>query len=423
MNKLQTILCMSLLSALISNLSAATAGTSPATKAINALGLELLAKASKPDSNALLSPYSIQSALAMTYAGADGTTHSEMAKALHYPGNEEELHRSFASLQQDLGEIQKSTAEIAQRSKEWGGPSEPITLTVANRLFGQKDYEFRAAFLSLLKDTYAAPLQQLDFAHDYSRARLEINNWVDDRTRHRIRDLIPPTGLNEVTRLVLVNAIYLKAPWQTEFYPGATKPLAFHINGRDPHEVPTMFRQGTFGYAHRAGFSVVTIPYSGGDLQFLIILPDAADGLPALESSLAPAMLADCANPGTAELKLYLPKFTLNSPLIQLAPALESLGMKTAFDHPEGSANFDRMAPRKPGDYLCISEVFHKTFLNLDEKGTEAAAATAVAVRAGAAFREQPQPIELRVDHPFLFAIQHRSSGTCLFLGRLTDPR
>ena len=404
--------------------SSSPANSASAAHAINALGLDLLAKGTEPGRNALLSPYSIQSALAMTFAGSDGDTHAEMARVLHYPANESHLHQSFASLRQELAEIEKATIASVENCKKWGGAGEPITLTVANRLFGQEGYAFRADFLAMLQDAYKAPLQPMDFAHDAAQARLKINGWVEEQTRQRIRDLIPPGGVDADTRMALVNAIYLKAPWQVEFYGGNTKPLPFHVNGCEPHDVPTMYRQGRLGYAKRDGFSVVTIPYSASELQFLILLPEAKAGLPAMESKLTPEILATVADPGQAELKLYLPKFKIEPPLFALGRTLCALGMKTAFDQPQGSANFDRMAPRRPENYLFISEVFHKTFLALDERGTEAAAATAVAVAAGCARRAQPiEPIEVRVDRPFLFAIQHRPSGACLFLGRMNDPR
>ena len=418
-----TLYCLAVFSLGTLTLSAAAGGPSTAAQAVNALGLDLLAKGTEPGANALLSPYSIQSALAMTFAGAAGETRAEMARVLHYPGDEAELHRSFAALQQALEEIHKSTALRAEQSRQRGGPSDPVTLTVANRLFGQRSYAFREAFLALMKDTYGAPFQPMDFAGNPSQARLQINGWVEEQTRQRIRDLIPPDGLNRETRLVLVNSIYLKAPWMEEFQARATKPLPFYVKGGEPKEVPTMYRQGMPGYSKREGFSVVTLPYSGGDLQFLILLPEAKDGLPALAAKLTPEVLAACANPGRAELQLYLPKLKMEPPLFKLGKVLRSLGMLTAFDEPQGSANFDRMAPRKPDEYLYISEVFHKTFLALDEKGTEAAAATAVAMMRATAILEKPKPIEVHVDHPFLFAIQHRPSGACLFLGRVTDPR
>lgn len=394
----------------------------PAAQAVNALGLDLLTKAPEGKANALLSPYSIQSALAMTFAGAAGATREEMARVLHYTGDEAELHRSFAALQKALEEVHKKTAERAENAKKYGGPTEPVTLTVANRLFGQQGYEFRQPFLALTRDTYHAPFQSMDFVRNASAARLEINSWVEDQTRQRIRDLIPADGIDRETRMVLVNALYLKAPWAQEFSTNLTKLRPFNING-GAVMAQTMERQDRFGYAERDGYRVVTVPYSGNDIQFLILLPDAVDGLAALEAKLTPKELASTATANLTDVKLQLPKFKLEPPLLRLSEALIGLGMKSAFDKPEGSANFDRMAPRKPDDYLKISEVFHKTFLELDEKGTEAAAATAVVMMRVTSFAgEKPKPIEVRVDRPFLFAIQHRPSGACLFLGRVTNP-
>jgi serine protease inhibitor len=157
-------------------------------------------------------------------------------------------------------------------------------------------------------------------------------------------------------------------------------------------------------------------------LQFVVILPDEPTGLAALEKQLTPKLLAEFAHTPVEKVVLHLPKFRLEPPTMALADHLQALGMKTAFDNPKHSANFDRMAPRQPSDYLYIGNVYHKTFLALDEKGTEAAAATAVAMMAGAAMPLKKPP-EVRVDHPFIFAIQHVPSGACLFLGRVTDPR
>lgn len=417
-----TLLAMTIIS--LNQSSAVAANPAIAAQSVNALGLELLAKGTDGSANALLSPYSIQSALAMTFAGAAGDTRAEMAKVLHYAVDEAELHLSFTALQRALEEVQRRSAQRATNSARRSGPSEPLTLTVANRLFGQQGYEFREPFLALVRDQYGAPLQLFDFVDNAPAARQEINAWVEKQTRERIRDLIPPNGVDRETRLVLVNAIYLKAPWENEFPSNATKFLSFHVHGGATKDVPTMVRQAPLGFGHRDGFTVVTIPYTGGDVQLVVLLPDTPNGLAALETKTTPALLASCADAGNADVLLYLPRFKIEPPLLRLKKVLHSLGMATAFDEPKGSANFDRMAPRKPDDYLFLSEVFHKTFLSLDEKGTEAAAATAaVMARVTSVAGPKPKPIEVRVDRPFLFAIQHRSSGACLFLGRVTDPR
>ncbi len=392
----------------------------PAASAINALGIDLLARAAKPGENTVLSPYSIQTALVMTYAGAEGETREQMAQALHYPTGE--VQETFAALQAELAGMTERTAKLARQTKESGGPSEPVTLAIANRLFGQKGYDFRPAFLSLLKTKYETPLEQIDFTKNPPAAAKLINNWVEKQTRNRIQNLIPADALNELTRLVLVNAIYLKAPWAKEFKKSATEPRPFHSANAKTSDVPTMVRKDSFGFAQRDGFSVVALPYAGGELQFLILLPGEPNGLPALERKLSPSLLADCANLKSQDVLLYLPKFKLEPPLFQLSKPLQDLGMKSAFDIPQGSANFDGIAPRRPDDYLYISAVFHKTFVEIDEKGTEAAAATAVVMMMATSMPVETKPIEVRVDRPFLFAIQHRASGACLFLGRVVNP-
>lgn len=424
MNKRLNTLCITVMSLGSPMLASAEDRPSAAALAVNALGLDLMAKGSEANANALLSPYSIQSALAMTYAGAAGDTRAGMAKALHYPADDAGLHQSFNALQKALEAVAKSTAERAANARKFGGAGEPVILTVANRLFGQQGYEFRQPFLDLVKDSCGAPMQAVDFVAKAPQERLMINAWVEEQTQKRICDLIPANGLDNTTRLVLVNAIYMKAPWANQFPNAATQPLPFEVKGKDSAKVPTMRRMGHMGYAKRDGYQVITVAYTGGDLHLLVLLPDAKDGLAAMEAKLTPEILNGCAKPSLAELVLYLPKFKLEPPLFEMGEVLRTLGMTCAFDHPKGSANFDRMAPRKPDDYLYISEVFHKTFLALDEKGTEAAAATAVAmVRATAVMIDKPKPIEVRVDRPFLFAIQHGPSGACLFLGRVTDPR
>ncbi|MFZ4683582.1 MAG: serpin family protein [Terrimicrobiaceae bacterium] len=394
--------------------------TKPAATAVNALGIDLLAHAVKPGANTVLSPYSIQIALAMTYAGAEGETREEMARVLHYPAGE--VHTGFSALQKDLAGITERTTKLARQAKETGGPSEPITLAIANRLFGQKGYDFRPAFLAFLKDKYEAPLEQLDFTKNPSAAAGLINAWVAKQTRDRIRNLVPEDALNDLTRLVLVNAIYLKAPWAEEFNQNATEPRPFHLAGGQSTKAPTMVRKDSFGYLKRDGYTAVTLPYTGGELQFLILLPDEPDGLPALERKLSASLLAECATLKAQDVLLYLPKFKLEPPLFQLSKTLQALGMKNAFDIPQGSANFDGIAPRRPNDYLYISDVFHKTFVEIDEKGTEAAAATAVVMMRAMAMPVEKKPVEVRVDRPFLFAIQHRASGACLFLGRVVNP-
>ena len=394
-----------------------------AATATNQLAVDLHRQLATGDENLCVSPYSIESALAMTFAGAEGETRTEMARVLHLP-NDGAVPTSFSALQRSLEEMSAKTADLVKESKRFGGPSEPITLSIANRLFAQKGYNFREAFLSLVKQNYGAAFEPLDFVTDLAAATQHVNKWVADETRDRIRDLIPAGALNNMTRLVLANALYMKAPWADPFSDKTTHPEPFHVHGGAPVDVPMMRKTAEFGYVKRDGFTAVSLPYVGDDLQFLVLLPDDVNGLDALESKLTANVLAECAKLEARDVDLHLPKFKLEPPTIALAKRFQTLGMKSAFDQPRGSADFDRMAPRKPNDYLYISQIFHKTFIAVDEKGTEAAAATAVVMmRATAIAGPKPQPIEVKVDRPFVYAIQHVPSGVCLFLGRVTDPR
>ncbi len=391
----------------------------------NALGLDLYRLTAAEPGNLLLSPYSIQSALCMTLGGAGGKTREEMAKVLHVGADSGKVAGEFAALRVALEKAVTDSEKQAKEMKQYGGSMEPLKLRVANRLFGRDGYPFRGEFLKQTQDVWQAPLETVAFAKKPEAARKHINGWVEDQTAKRIVDLIPPGGVNETTRLVLVNALYFKAAWENDFSERVTKPLPFFVPGGSPANVPTMFQQRRMGYKKESGYSAVTITYTGHALHFLIILPDAKEGLPAVEKALTADKLTALSKlPSDQEVMLYLPKFKLQPPTLPLAKPLRALGMKTAFDDPPGSADFSGMAPRTPDEYLMISDVYHKTFMALDEKGTEAAAATAVAMKAGSAMmKEKPKPVEFRADHPFLFAIQHRESGVCLFLGRMSDPR
>jgi serpin B len=421
---MKRLLILQLFGALVVGMAHGATNFDLAAKATNELAVDLHRQLATGNENLCISPFSIESALAMTFAGADGNTRSEMARVLHFPSDGSTVAPSFASLQHSLEEMSAKTAELVKKSREFGGPSEPITLNIANRLFAQKDYDFRQNFLSLVKQNYGAAFEPLDFVADPRAATQHINKWVADQTRDKIRDLIPENALNKLTRLVLANALYLKAPWADPFSDKTTQPEPFHVRGGAPVNVPMMRKTARFGYAKRESFTAVSLPYTGSDLQFVVLLPDEVNGLHALESKLTADVLAACARLETQDVDLHLPKFKLEPPTIALAENLQALGMKSAFDIPQGSANFDKMAPRKPNDYLYISNVFHKTFIAVDEKGTEAAAATAVVMmRATAMAGPKPPPVEVKVDRPFVYAIQHVPSGLCLFLGRVTDPR
>jgi serpin B len=407
--------------ALVATLSA-RADSSAAATSINTFGLDLHRRLAATGGNLITSPWSIETALAMTYAGAGGKTKEEMAKVLHFAGSEDAVHQGFADLAADLAALQERSAEMVKQTKEHGGPATPLELHAANRLFGQQGYPFKRPFLDLVDKTYGAPLELVDFETAAEQQRAKINAWVEEQTKERIKDLIPAGVLDADTRLVLTNAVYLKAAWAAAFR--EVPDFEFHADGTTPAKVTGLTRTASFGHAEIPGGNVVTVPYAGGGLQFVLLVPEEKDGLATMEKQLTPEILAAAAKATPREVALHFPKFKLEPERVMLAEELIKMGMPTAFDQPRGSADFSVMAPRKPDDYLSISHVIHKAFIVVDKDGTEAAAATAVVMtRALSMPVERPKPLEVRIDRPFAFAIQHVASGACLFLGRVSDPR
>ncbi len=423
----------------------ASAAPFSAATATNEMGLDVFRQlsAERAQGNLVISPYSLEAALILAYAGADGTTRDEMAKALHVPNNasaDTDIMTSFRVLRGELDAMATRTNKEAGRRNARSGaytvengkrvpldpePTNALEWHAANRLFAQQGYAFRDAFLTLMREGYDAPLEPLDFQRSPASARDTINAWVAGQTRERIQNLIP-SALSPDTRLVLVNALYLKAPWNTPFYREATKPQPFHRSESETFDVPTMLRGGRLPYEHEDGLTVVALDYIGHDLQCLILLPDEGTSTRAAAAAFSAADFKRWAKLGekgkSSLVTLYLPKFRTEAMSLALGRTLRTLGIKSAFDEPGHSANFDRIATRKTDDYLCLSEVFHQAFVGLDEEGTEAAAATAISVSLGASF-DPTKPIDVRVDRPFFFAIQHRPSSAVLFLGRIVDPR
>jgi serpin B len=402
----------------------ATAAADPRAVAtsINTFGLDLHRRLAGAGGNLVTSPWSIESALAMTWAGAAHQTKTEMQTVLRLPEDGAAVHAGFASLAADLEALAQKSRDRVKVARRSGGPATALEINTANRLFGDGGYPFEKRFLSLTEKSYGAPLEVLDFRKSPEAARLRINGWVASRTNDRIPELIPGGVIDRDTRLVLTNAIYLKAPWAEEFKEEPSVPI--FVNGTQPVRVAGLVRESRFGYLEIPSGAAVTVPYADAGLQFVLFVPSSQDGLPALEKKLTPELLAKTAQAEGRDIQLHFPKFKLEPGRVMLSENLIAMGMPSAFNRPAGSADFSGIAPRKPDDYLYISQVIHQAFIAVDQHGTEAAAATAVVMsRAYSAMREKPKPLEIRVDRPFAFAIQHEASGACLFLGRVTDPR
>jgi serpin B len=387
---------------------APTATITPDVKALaqsnNEFAIDLYGRLSaKETGNVFFSPYSISTALAMTYAGAEGQTEKQMAEVLRFGLPEERLHAAFASLRQ---------------SSDPGNSKPGYQLRVANRLWGQQGFHFMPAFQQTVRTSYGAELAPVDFARQTEAARRTINGWVEKETEQKIKDLIAPGVLDSMTRLVLTNAIYFKGTWTDEFKKEATKDAPFHRSGQRQVSVPMMYQKDHFKYAAVGDLQILELPY-GRDrhLSMVVLLPKQVDGLAQLEKKLSRENLQEwLTGLRSQEVKLFLPRFKMTSQF-QLKDVLESMGMTLAFTPRQ--ADFSGISSEEE---LFISAVIHKAFVDVNEEGTEAAAATGVAVAVTSAPVRQ-EPIVFRADHPFVFLIREQRSGSILFLGRLLDPK
>lgn len=369
----------------------------------NAFAFDLYRKLSAASGNLFYSPHSISSALAMTYAGARGATAQQMAQTLHFQLPNDRLHPAFNSL--DL--------ELARRGEgAKGKDGQGFRLKTVNALWGQKGYPFLPAFLDVLAQNYGAGMRVVDFSAT-EQARQAINQWVSDQTESRIKDLIAKGALDAATRLVLTNAIYFNAAWADPFDQQVTQDGPFNLLDGSQVTVPMMKKTESFRYAQGDGYQAIELPYDKRELSMVIVMPTAGQWTK-FESSLDAVSVASIVDKlDDKRVTLSMPKFKVETSFL-LADALQSLGMRDAFV--SGAADFSGMDGTRN---LFIGQVIHKAFVDVDEAGTEAAAATAVIVAAGAMMQ---QPQVMTVDHPFIFLIRDDATGAILFVGRVMNP-
>jgi serpin B len=362
----------------------------------NRFAFDLYSQLRTQTGNLFLSPYSVSTAFGMASAGAAGQTQEEMTRVLHFPP-QEKLHPTFGALQRSL-----------DRGTQCGG----YELRIANRAWGQSGFPFVQAFLDVTREHYGAEMQQADFQHGAEAARQVINGWVEQQTNSKIRDLFPAGSIDQNTRLVLANAIYFKGLWARQFDRSQTTDAAFHLSASEVVSVPTMRREDKFRLARAEGVQMLELPYKGEDLSMLILLPDRIDGLADLEAGLSPERLRALLDGlSEHEVPVKLPRFKIASKF-ELPRVLSTMGMPSAFA--PGEADFSAMDGRRD---LYISAAYHQAFVEVNEEGTEAAAATGIGVGITSV------PPSFTADHPFLFLIRDNVTGSILFLGRVADPR
>lgn len=395
----------------VPRISAADADADPlaASRAIEAFGLDLYALLADAggSGNVVFSPASIVTALVMAYAGAAGTTAEEMAQTLHIDLPADRLHTSFNALDALLET--RNREEQDHRGEDVG-----VVINTANSLWAQLDLAFEPQFLDTLAANYGAGVRLVDYASAAEGARQAINAWVSDETAGKIPELIAAGGLDALTRLVLVNAVYLDATWASQFDPRATKPGDFHTLAGSTVTAQMMSQSSVFPYVRGDGWQAVELPYVHNELAMLLLVPDAGrfgETEDALKAGLLDTVVAGLTK--TPEVRLTMPKFEFRAQS-SLSDALRRLGMASAFAYE--TADFSGMTRE---EQLYISEVIHEAFIAVDEEGTEAAAATAIVMRTASAPMET---VELTIDRPFLFALRDLDTGALLFFGRVTDP-
>ncbi|XP_061762805.1 leukocyte elastase inhibitor-like [Nerophis ophidion] len=376
-------------------------------KANTSFCLDLLRRLSDNDkkANVFFSPFSISSALAMVMLGAAGNTASQMEECLKTEGHDE-IHESFAKVLLELN-----------------NPKSLYALSVANRLYGEKSYTFVEDFLAQTKTHYRAELESVDFISAHEAARVNINKWVENETQGKITDILIPGVLNNMTRLVLVNAIYFKGDWIQKFEKSSTRDAQFRINKNATKPVKMMHQQSQFPltYISEASCQILELPYKGKDLSMLIFLPMRIEGdstgLEKIETQLTYENFQEWTRPDMMDVvavKVGLPRFKMEE-MYNMENVLVSMGMSDAFNM--SKSDFSGMSPAKD---LVLSKVIHKAFVEVNEEGTEAAAACAV--ESFMAFRCVSRPNVFIADHPFLFFIRHNPSMSVLFAGRYCCP-
>jgi serpin B len=372
-------------------------------KGNNSFALELYAQLRHQEGNLFLSPNSISTALAMTYTGARNQTAEQMASVLHLTLEPDRLNKAYASLIRELNGPIATT-----RPREF-------QLHIANALWGQKGHPFREEFTRTLRAEYGARLRLVDF-RQVPEAVEAVNSWVASETRDKIKNLLAPDVLTPETRLVLTNAIYFKGTWSDQFHKNQTQKEAFHLTVDQKVDVPLMHQTEHYRFLETGQFQALELPYRGG-ASMTIFLPKKLDGLAAFEATLTrDNLLKWLGQLRHEEVQVALPRFKTTAEF-NLKDVLSKMGMAQAFQ--SGAADFSGMDDKRD---LFLSAVIHKAFVDVNEEGTEAAAATAVIVKRA----EAPVPTEpkvFRADHPFVFMVRDGQTNSILFMGRVLDPR
>jgi serpin B len=385
----------------------------------NAFAFDLYQAMPDEGENFLYSPYSLSVALAMVYAGARGQTEQQMADTLHFELPQERLHPAFNALGLELdsrshGATQEASGENVEKSG--------FELNIANAVWGQAGYSFLPEYLDLLALNYGAGVRLVDFQADPLAAVDAINQWVSEETEGRIRDILDRLGRDTI--LVLANAIYFDAAWALPFDEADTRDEPFYLLDGEEEKVPLMHQRSDFSYTEGDGYQAIQLPYENGNVAMVILLPREGR-FREIEERLTGGWVQSVVSGFSAhDVILTMPKFSFETPVLNLAATLEAMGMPDAFS--KRDADFSAVAQLQPDEVIYISQVLHKAFIEVDEKATEAAAAVVVEVEIEVGLvigaPTVPPPIIMNIRRPFIFLIRDIKTNTILFVGRVVDP-
>lgn len=392
---------------------------------------DLYQKLSTNEENLFFSPFGILIAMAMAYAGACKNTEQQITNVLHFRLPQPRLHPAMKALQQMIitKPLFTSSEHVANRYSAWdpgeGGIEKAyFWLNVVNAIWIQKRYNLLPEFVKILKQNYGVKLQQLDFENNPETSRQTINAWISRETSERIQELLPPESIDTLTKMLLTNAIYFKAAWNNPFEEDATKNQNFYLLNGGKVKVPMMQNKSRFFYTSGKNYQAIELPYKGSNTSMVIILPSAgllnkAGKFEKFEQSLTSKEVNQIVKDlYQQKVKLFMPKFSFSSPSFSLSETFKAMGMPDAFDPKK--ANFSKITGNRG---LAIYDVIHKAFIDVDEKGTEAAAATAVHFGVTATPGLRPKIIRMTINRPFVFFIHDVETGTILFAGRVLNPK
>jgi len=397
--KLVSVICVVVVLVFFSNKTWAVEENDLGTvsRGINKFSFDLYKKLKdeNKEKNLFYSPASISIALAMTYAGARGNTEKQMADVLNFTLPQDRLHLAYSKLIENL----KSNKDYE--------------LSIVNALWLQKDYKYLQEFLNTMKKYYKGGFNEVDYKTNPEGARIKINDWVSRETKEKIKDILQPGDITKLTRLVITNAIYFKGKWLTEFDKEFTRDEDFYLINGQKTKVKMMYQENRFNYYENDDLQLLEMPYKGDKVSMVIILPKTGKFV-TVENMMDEKKLQEwLKNAMKTKVKVYIPRFKFTQ-MFGLSEDLSKMGMEDAFD--ENKADFSGINGRK--NDLYISKVIHKAFVEVNEEGTEAAAATAVILDTKALIEE----LVFKADHPFIFFIRDKEAGSILFMGRVMDP-